>query len=59
MTMIQLRQTVTYSLSIQAMIKRKNGRSSVPPEDDLVGGLIADSGRSGYPFTGRYPDRLS
>ena len=42
--MIQLRQTVTYSLSIQAMIKKKNGRSSVPIlwKMNLVGGLIAD-----------------
>lgn len=41
--MIQLRQTVTYSLSIQAMIKRENGRSAYQfSESDLVGGLIAD-----------------
>lgn len=43
MTMIQLRQTVTYSLSIQAMIKGKwKIQRTNSLEDDLVGGLIAD-----------------
>lgn len=41
--MIQLRQTVTYSLSIQAMIKGKwKIQRTNSLEDDLVGGLIAD-----------------
>lgn len=58
--MIQLRQTVTYSLSIQAMIKGK----MEDPAYQFSGRWpcrrsYSWSGRSGYPFTGRYPDRLS
>lgn len=58
--MIQLRQTVTYSLSIQAMIKRK----MEDPAYQFSGRWpcrrsYSWSGKSGYPFTGRYPDRLS
>lgn len=58
--MIQLRQTVTYSLSIQAMIKGK----MEDPAYQFSGRWpcrrsYSWSGKSGYPFTGRYPDRLS
>lgn len=53
--MIQLRQTVTYSLSIQAMIKRK----MEDPAYQFSGRWpcrrsYSWSGKSGYPFTGRY-----
>lgn len=58
--MIQLRQTVTYSLSIQAIIKGK----MEDPAYQFSGRWpcrrsYSWSGKSGYPFTGRYPDRLS